>query len=63
MRAQLNLARRRTNAADLTKVGISHIVIRIAIAGNIEEIEEIGAKSDRLRLRNVEVLKGRSIDL
>ena len=46
MQAQLYLARRRAHAADLTEVGVRHTVVRISVAGNVENVKEIRSETD-----------------
>jgi hypothetical protein len=50
MQAELYLSRRRADAADLTKVAVSDSVVGIAIAGDVEDVEEVGAEAQYVLL-------------
>ena len=52
-----------TNAANCAEAGIRYVVIRIPIAGNIENIEEVSTETnDVLLAKYVEVLEERRVD-
>lgn len=64
MQAELNLAWWRAHAADQTKAGVVDVVIGVAVAGYVKDVEEIGAEAeDVILLPDVEVLEQRHIDL
>src|SRR5580704_12186746 len=63
LRAELDLPRRGTDIRDLSKVAVGYSVVRIAIARDVEDVEEIRTKTDRLGLGNMEVFECREIHL
>lgn len=57
MQAELNLSCWGTHAGDLPKTAIVEVVIRVAVAGNIENVEEVGSETYHLLAPNVKVLE------
>ena len=48
MQAKLNLPYTRTHVADLPEVAVGNSVIRVAVTGDIEEVEEISAETKHM---------------
>ena len=63
MQTQLDLTCRRAHAADLTEAAVLNVVVRISVAGDIEDVEEVSAESDYLFAPDVEVFEEGSVDL
>ena len=63
MRTELDLPRRGTDIRDLSKVAVGYVVVRITITRDVEYVEEICAKSNRLGLGNMELFECREIHL
>jgi hypothetical protein len=62
-RAELDLPLRRANIGDLSEIGVRYPVVRISITRDVEHIEKIRTKANRLALGNVKVFEHRGINL
>ena len=63
VQAELNLARRRTHTADLAKAGVSDSVVRVSVAGDVEDVEKVSAEAYDMLAPNMEIFEQRSIHL
>jgi len=63
MESELDVAFKRPCVRYLSESWYRSHIVRVAVAGNIEEIEEICAETKRLPLGNVKVFEGRAINL
>ena len=64
VQAELDLPRRRTDAADLAKITIGDSTVGIAVAGKVENIEEVSPEGEHIAFApKMEVLEQRGVDL
>src|SRR5579862_6730871 len=63
MQAQLDLTRRGTNAGDLPEATVVYVVIGVPVAGDVEDVEKVGAKTEYMLFPDVEVFEERHVDL
>src|ERR1022692_1536699 len=63
MQTELDLSWRRAYSANLTEIAVGYPVVGISVAGDVKDVEEIGAEANYLFAPHVKVLEQRSIDL
>lgn len=63
MQAQLYLPRRRPDSTDQAKAAVIYVVVRIPVAGNVEDVEKVSAEAEDVPLPDMEVLEQRSVHL
>ena len=63
MQRELNLALWRSDVGDLAEAGVSDTVVGVGVAGDVEEVEEIGTEAEGLAFSDVEVLEDGAVDL
>ena len=64
MQAELYLSWGRAYPADLTEIAVGYSVVGISVAGDVENIEEVGPEADHVLLApDVEVLEQGSVNL
>jgi hypothetical protein len=64
VQAQLDLARRGTNAGDQTKAAVAYVVIGVSVARYVEDIEEVSPEAEHMIfLPQVKILEQGHVDL
>src|SRR5258708_36810537 len=64
VQTELYLPGRRAHAGYLTEVAVRYSIVRISVAGNVEDVKEIGAEAKYMLFTPyMEVLEQRRIDL